>query len=281
MKKKLADIPFAHIDREFRRIDRRQIRRTKNIRLIPGVKHRKGGKVSYAEWAHVIGIFQSLIYQTLDKKTDNHILDIGCGKGLIGIAAEPFVLDTGLYTGLDVMEREIDFCMNHYVIPNYKFIHHKVANPRYAQSQNTELTKWPLDDESQDMVTALSVWTHLNERDSIFYFKEIYRVLKKGGKAIVTFFYLDEKYQESLSKREDKPGKFHKSKQTDWIFDIPAYESKNWLCPQWVKYPEDAIGVTPAGMQLMTDNFKLTNYYPGNWKEYPGMYFQDILIFEK
>jgi predicted SAM-dependent methyltransferase len=64
------------------------------------------------------------------------------------------------------------------------------------------------------LVTALSVWTHLNEADARFYFKEISRVLKPDGKAIVTFFLLDEQY-------------------------------------------------------------------PGNWKETPGAFFQDVLIFAK
>src|SRR6202012_263772 len=98
MKNKL----FTWLDKMFLSIDKSHLRRTKNIRLIPDYKNRRGGKLAYGEWAHVIGIFQTIIYQTLEKKTGNHILDIGCGTGLLGISAEPFTYDGGTYTGIDV-----------------------------------------------------------------------------------------------------------------------------------------------------------------------------------
>src|SRR6202012_969565 len=98
MKKKL----FPWIDKLFREVDKEHVRRTKNLRLIPDFKNRRGGKLAYGEWAHVIGIFQTIIYQTLGKKTANNILDIGCGTGLLGISAEPFTYDGGTYTGIDV-----------------------------------------------------------------------------------------------------------------------------------------------------------------------------------
>jgi ribosomal protein L11 methylase PrmA len=84
---------FTWIDKIFRNTDQKHILRTKNIRLIPALKSRRGGKLAYGEWAHVIGIFQTIIYQTLEKKTGNNILDIGCGTGLLGISAEPLVYD--------------------------------------------------------------------------------------------------------------------------------------------------------------------------------------------
>jgi 2-polyprenyl-3-methyl-5-hydroxy-6-metoxy-1,4-benzoquinol methylase len=104
---------FSWVDKIFRDVDRGDIRRTKNIRLIPGYADRRGGKAAYAEWAHVIGIFQTIIYQTLGKKTGNNILDIGCGTGLLGISSEPFVSEGGKYTGIDVMTADVEFCKGH------------------------------------------------------------------------------------------------------------------------------------------------------------------------
>jgi SAM-dependent methyltransferase len=251
--------------------------------LIPGFKNRRGGKISYAEWAHVIGIFQTLIYQNLGNKTGNKILDIGCGTGLLGISSEPFMSDGGTYTGIDVIKFDINFCINHFKSKNYNFIHLDVANPTYAKSQSKILAPWPIKDESHDLVLALSVWTHLSEKDAFFYFKEIHRVLKKRGKAIITFFYLDEHYQDSLSKRSNNIGRFHSTNQNKWIFDHNAYESKNWYSPGWVKIPEDTIGVTNEGLDALQKHsgLKLIQCYPGNWKEIPGVFFQDVLIFEK
>ena len=157
---------FPWIDRLFLDTDRSHIRRTKNIQLIPDYRNRRGGKLSYAEWAHVTGIFQTLIYQNLKSTLGNKILDVGCGTGLLGIASAPFITDGGTYTGIDVMRDDIDYCRKHFDKENYQFIHLDVANPTYASAQSAQLQRWPVADASQDMVTALSVWTHLNETDA-------------------------------------------------------------------------------------------------------------------
>lgn len=275
---------FPFLDGVFRSKDRSQIQRTKNITRIPGLAERRGGKTSYAEWAHVIGIFQVIIYENLINKNGNHILDIGCGTGLLGIAAEPYTTDGGSYTGIDVIKKDINFCREHYKNPEqFKFIHFDVANPSYAASQPAVQKKWPVGDDSYDMVTALSVWTHLREEDALFYFKEIARVLKTGGRAVITFFYLDGDYITSNSKRSETNGRYHNTRQDLWIFNKAAYGSDQWLTTAWSKHPEDAIGVNAEGMKKLLDysGLKLIRNYPGNWKEIPGVYFQDVLIFEK
>jgi SAM-dependent methyltransferase len=278
----LAQLISLIIDRIYIFSDKFLLRRTRNLRLIPTIYRRKGGKKSYAEWAHVIGIFQTLFYQNLKDK-NNVVFDIGCGTGLLGIAAEPHVNDGGRYIGIDVSTRDIGFCRRHFKQPNFEFIHFDVHNATYAGGQQQENLAWPVEDNSMDLATALSVWTHLNETDACFYFKEIYRVLKPGGKAIVTFFYLDEKYEDSLKVRNEGKGRYHSTLQKRWIYDQNAYKSDHWFTTKWVKHPEDAIGVDKEGMQelLNKSGLKLINYYPGNWKEKPGLYFQDVLVFEK
>ena len=138
----MNDKIFTWIDKIFRDTDREHIRRTKNIRLIPGYRDRRGGKLSYAEWAHVIGIFQTLIYQNLNQKTGAKVLDIGCGTGLLGISSEPFISEGGTYTGIDVMKEDIEFCKAHFTDENFQFIHFNVANPTYAEKQSAELKQW-------------------------------------------------------------------------------------------------------------------------------------------
>ncbi|MHB8174767.1 MAG: class I SAM-dependent methyltransferase [Nitrospirota bacterium] len=263
--------------------DKRNIYRTRNIRLIPAQGNRRGGKRSYAEWAHVIGIFQTLIYMHLDKKEGNKILDIGCGTGLLGIASEPFTGDGGSYTGMDVMAKDVNFCRTHYPSPPFEFIHLNIKNPKYAPDQEDKKLPWPLENESFNLALALSVWTHLGEEDAIFYMKEVCRVLKPGGKAIISFFLLDELYREGLGRRSKEPGKFHMTSQAKWIFDKPAYGSASWFCPKWVKHPEGATGVTTEGLERMLSEAKLelAAQYPGNWKETPGAFFQDVLVLRK
>ncbi len=271
------------VDKIFLENDKKKILRTKPIKQIPEKKYRIGGKNSYAEWAYVIGVFQTLIYFELKHKEGNKILDIGCGTGLMSMACEPFIEEGGKYIGVDVIKEHIDFDNNNYTNPLVTFKHFNVNNPSYASNQSKQKLKWDFNDNTFDMITALSVWTHLSEDHAIFYLREVNRVLKKGGKAIITFFYLDKHYYESLARRKDEEGKFHSTNQTKWVFNNNAYDSKNWFCPTWVKVPEDAIGVNKEGMKKMLkeSKLKLANYYSGNWKERQGVYFQDILVFEK
>ena len=281
--RKIWGSPYHLLDRLYVPLDRKQVCRTRNIRLIPTERNRRGGKYAYSEWAHVIGIFQTLMFLNLHKKEGNMILDVGCGTGLLGIAAEPFLGQDGKYIGLDVMKKDIDFCRGHYTSTKCEFIHFNVNNPAYAATQKDTKSKWTVESESFDLATALSVWTHLNEEDALFYFKEISRVLKPGGKAIVTFFLLDEVYERSLGKRSRQEGRFHMTLQDTWVFDQPSYRSDAWRHPKWAEVPESAIGITNAGLDRLTSNsgLKLIEQYPGNSKEVPGVFFQDVFDIEK
>lgn len=280
---KKSTIPPTDIDSIFLDRDKKEVLRTINLQDIPGKQYRIGGKTSYVEWAHVIGIFQTLIYLNLTKKDGNKILDVGCGTGLLAMASQNYVNNDGFYLGLDVVKENIEFCENHYKNPNFNFVHVDVKNAMYSKEQKGKEQHWEVDSDSLDMVTALSVWTHFNEEDAFFYFKEIQRVLKKGGKAIITFFILDDAYYNSLKNRTDENGRFHSTKQSNWIFDKKAYDSENWFYPSHLKIPENAIGITEQGLDNLLKSIDLTliNNYPGNWKEIPGLYFQDVLVFEK
>ncbi len=281
--KKDYDNLYKILDNFYLPLDKQHILRTRNISLIPNENNRRGGKYSYAEWAHVIGIFQTLIFLNLKNKEDNVILDVGCGTGLLAIASEPYIGKNGKYIGIDVMEEDIEFCRNHYPSDMFEFIHLDVANAAYAPDQQLSQKNWPLKDNTVDLVTALSVWTHLNEQDAIFYFKEISRVLKTGGRAIITFFLLDDAYKQGLSLRSKQQSRFHMTLQDQWIFDQPAYGSSMWFTTDWAEVPENAIGVNKEGLELLikSSGLKLVEHYQGNWKEIPAIFFQDILIFQK
>jgi len=278
-----ADDAYRTLDQAYVSLDQDKVLRTRNILRIPNEPSRRGGKVSYAEWAHVVGIFQTLLFMHLEEKQNNRILDVGCGTGLLAIASEQFLGPQGQYLGLDVSRRDIDFCAGHYPKPLFDFAHLDVANPHYAPTQQGAPLAWSVEDNSFDMVTALSVWTHFSETDARYYWREVSRVLKPGGRALITCFLLDEDYQSSLAYRSDEPGRFHTLAQSRWIFDQPCYGSEMWFSPRWVDVPEQAIGISKRGLKSLLEesDLALVKNYSGNWKELPGVYFQDVLVLEK
>ena len=127
----------------------------------------------------------------------------------------------------------------------------------------------------------MSVWTHLREEDWRFYLNEVGRVLAVGGRAIITFFVLDELYRPEAKRNINSA--FYPQLEDKWIFDKPAYESKDWVYPKWADVPEVAIAVPQPVFKQAVEaaGLKIVQYLPGQWKDQPGFFFQDVVVFEK
>ncbi len=267
-------------DRSYLAFERRRQRRTRCLRLVPDLAHRRGGKSGYGEWCWAIGIFQGLIHAHLPRRDAPRILDVGCGTGLLAVASEPFLGDEGRYLGIDVSRADVEFCRAHYPAPAFSFQLLEARNAAYAPERPLERRPWEVADETIDLATALSVWTHLAEEDALFYFRELDRVLRPGGRAIVTCFLLDAAYRASLPREPAARGRLHLTDAARWVFDVPARGSRDWLHPAWAQVPEEAIGLRPEGLERMRagTRLRLLESHPGTWKEAPGLYFQDVLV---
>jgi SAM-dependent methyltransferase len=271
-------IDYATLDAAFLPLDRAEIKRSRNITRIPvlGGRKRRRGRASYAEWAHVIGIFQTLIGVTLRSPEPNTILDVGCGTGILAIACEPY-LGSGRYIGIDVSPEDLAFCRSHYPPPLFEFHHADAANAFYAPDQPTALVRWPVDDGSCDLITAPSVWTHFTERDARGYLHELRRVLKPDGRAIVTCFLRDETYARTLPTRTGE-ARFHRGAADKWVFE--AHVSDGWYTTDWAETPERAMAMTPAALESATcaAGLRIDQVHQGHWKNVPGLYIHDIVI---
>lgn len=136
-----------------------------------------------------------LLLQSGLKSTDR-VLEIGCGSGRLAYLLLPYLKDTGNYTGLDILPKEIERCRNrigqHH--SNFHFEHSDIYNNFYNPKGRIKASdyRFPWNDGAFDFVVLISVFTHMPPREIENYLSEIARVLRKDGKCLATFFVLNE-----------------------------------------------------------------------------------------
>lgn len=249
---------------------------------IPLPEDRGGGlgTVTYAEWCYTIGMFQSFLFHNLPERPIR-MLDVGSGAGRLYLAMKPYLTASDSYTGIDVNAGFIQRCKRLYHAANVQFIHTEASNGYYAGETAVGPRQWVFPDASFNFVTALSVWTHLREEDWRHYLSEVHRVLEPGGRAVISFFITDEDYRPEL--KRDRQSDFYPQNERKWIFDTPAYDSTHWKTLNWASVPEVAIAVDKPTFEQVVDEIglKVRGYHSGQWKDHPGFFFQDVVVFEK
>lgn len=263
-------------ERAFVPLDVRLMRRNRNLALIPRRSKRTGGKISYGEWAWVIGLMQSLMSTELDNRQSPTIVDLGCGSGLVAIAAEPLLGSDGRLVGLDVAQSRIDFCRSHYPDSRFEFRSLATQNASYAPANPSDEVSWPIESGSVDLVTALSVWTHLNPATAAASLSEAARVLRPQGSLIASFFLTSDEQPNRATR-----SRYHRTSPTEWNFDQEV--EPGFLTPSWTTVPEQAIAVSRDQLDAMSERagLQIKKVHSGYWRENAGLYFQDIVIFNK
>jgi ubiquinone/menaquinone biosynthesis C-methylase UbiE len=128
-------------------------------------------------------------------KTNEKVLDVGCGIGRMAVPLTKYLEKMGGYEGFDIVADGIDWCRKKITTrySNFHFqlvdIYNKTYNPKgkYKASEY----KFPYDNEFFDFAFLTSVFTHMLPQDMENYFCEIARVLKKRGRCLITFFLLN------------------------------------------------------------------------------------------
>lgn len=123
------------------------------------------------------------------------VLDVGCGMGRMARPLVGYLDSAGSYDGFDVNREGIGWCRRRYARhANFRFhvadLYNRRYNPHGAHSAADY--RFPYDDSSFDLVVAASVLTHLLESEAEHYLAEIARVVKPDGRALVTFFLLND-----------------------------------------------------------------------------------------
>lgn len=113
---------------------------------------------------------ETLIHHGL--RTHDYLIDVGCGSGRLAKPLAEYL--AGSYLGIDVVPELVDYARRLVPRPDWRF-------------QMASGLTIPEQDEKADMVCFFSVFTHLLHEESFVYLREAKRVLKPGGKVVLSF----------------------------------------------------------------------------------------------
>ncbi len=135
-------------------------------------------------------------------RPDDAVLDVGCGIGRKTIQLTRYLTPNGSYDGFDIMKAGVDWCNATIAArhPNFRFRHVDVRSDLYNPSAATtaERFTFPYDDEHFDVVVLGSVFTHMLPAGVERYTAEVARVLKSGGRSLISYFLLDDFSREAI-----------------------------------------------------------------------------------
>ncbi len=128
-------------------------------------------------------------------KSNERVLDAGCGIGRMAIPLTKYLDEEASYEGFDIVYKGIEWCQTK-ITPQYPNFHFQLAdvfNKHYNPNGKYKAFeyKFPYEDESFDFISLTSVFTHMLPQEIENYFSEIIRVLAKNGRCLITYFLLN------------------------------------------------------------------------------------------
>lgn len=232
------------------------------------VWHNVGGGDFHATGRYFFDHFR----RAVELKPDDHVLDIGCGAGRLAFPIVAFLDGKGAYIGFDLSERALAFARKHVRgDASVRFVRADVASAEYAgRGVSAARYRFPAEDGTIDAALAISVFSHLLPEDARAYLVELGRVLKPGGRALLTGFLVDAPAQARLEAGGAR-------------LALRPFRDDAWAVDP--RHPERAIGFDRRAFDAWVAAAGLGHaapVVPGDWsRREPGPEYQDRIVLEK
>jgi ubiquinone/menaquinone biosynthesis C-methylase UbiE len=164
--------------------------------MIPPLELMHDGPVGFEEFKTNGEEFFRYYTKLCDLKPYERMLDVGSGIGRKTFLLTDYLNHEGSYEGLDIVKTGIDWCTERITrkYPHFTFQRIDVFNQHYNPNGRYKASEYrfPFADESFDFAVLGSVFTHMLAEDVEHYLCEVARVLKTGGRCLISFFLLNE-----------------------------------------------------------------------------------------
>ena len=164
--------------------------------LVPPVALMHDGPQSYRDFKQNGDEFFRYYVELCGLQPDEKILDVGSGIGRKTLPLIDYLNERGSYDGLELVKSGVEWCREKYSrnYPNFRFHLIDVYNELYHPEGKYRAAEYrfPFASEEFDFVVLNSVFTHMIAEEVENYLGEIARVLKPGGRCLISFFLLNE-----------------------------------------------------------------------------------------
>lgn len=170
--------------------------------LVPRVEDMFDGPKSLREFKANGDEFLAIYRDRCGLRPDERMLDVGCGIGRKTIPLTRYFTPEAVYEGIEINSRGVAWCRERITprFPNFRFqqidVYNRLYHPEGGQSPAEY--RFPFPDESFTFVFLGSVFTHMLPDDAANYLAEVRRVLRPGGRCLISYFLLDEESERLL-----------------------------------------------------------------------------------